>query len=158
MGNSKPQLDPEKCAEIARTCACFNFRKASRSVTQLYDQILAPGGLRSTQLVILLASYLLGSVSMARMARELVMDRSTLTRNLQPLVSQKLLTISSAKGRNSKSVELTEAGTEALCNSIQYWERAQGHLVGKLGAERLNQIMEDLGTIVEATRSGTANS
>src|SRR5476651_2814628 len=66
------ESDESKLAEMARTCACFNFRKASRSVTQLFDQILAPTGLRSTQLVILMTGQLLGPSSIARLAQDLV--------------------------------------------------------------------------------------
>ena len=93
MSCDLPEIDAAKLAEMARTCACFNFRKASRSVTQLFDQMLAPTGLRSTQLVILITGELLGPSSIARLARELVMDRSTLTRNLKPLLSMGLLQI-----------------------------------------------------------------
>ena len=45
MSDDIPEIDQKKLAEMARTCACFNFRKASRSVTQLFDQILAPSGI-----------------------------------------------------------------------------------------------------------------
>src|SRR5215813_7592579 len=109
--------DDRKLAEMARTCACFNFRKASRSVTQLFDQVLAPSGLRSTQLVILITSQLLGPSSIARLARELVMDRSTLTRNLKPLLSTGLLQFVRASSSKHKSVELTQQGRAALVNA-----------------------------------------
>ena len=101
---------------MARTCACFNFRKASRSVTQLFDQILAPAGLRSTQLVILITGQLLGPSSIARLARELVMDRSTLTRNLKPLMNMGLLQFSQGDGKH-KAVEVTVEGQAALLRS-----------------------------------------
>ncbi len=45
--------DSETLAEAGRVCACFNFRKASRAVTQFFDVALQPSGLRSTQFVIL---------------------------------------------------------------------------------------------------------
>ena len=97
MRSDIPEIDRAKLAEMARTCACFNFRKASRSVTQLFDQILAPTGLRSTQLVILMTGQLLGPSSIARLARELVMDRSTLTRNLKPLLNLGMLQLSKSE-------------------------------------------------------------
>ncbi len=65
--DSQSQLDMAKFSEMASSCACFQFRKASRSVTQLYDQILAPVGLRSTQVVILVASQVLGTCGFARL-------------------------------------------------------------------------------------------
>jgi DNA-binding MarR family transcriptional regulator len=148
-----PEIDDKKLAEMARTCACFNFRKASRSVTQLFDQILAPTGLRSTQLVILITSQLLGPSSIARLARELVMDRSTLTRNLKPLMNLGLLHFAQGDANKHKAVELTVEGQAALIRSAPYWEQAQTHLVNKFGSEDWNRIMADLGAIVEATRS-----
>lgn len=146
-------LDREKCLEMVATCASFNFRKASRSVTQLYDQILAPIGLRSTQLVLLLAAEVLGPCGLARLARELVMDRSTITRNLQPLVTQGLLEISGKSGRGGKAVEITAAGKRAIANSVPYWEEAQSHLIRNLGNERWERMMEDLAGVVTATRT-----
>jgi len=147
-----PEIDDKKLAEMARTCACFNFRKASRSVTQLFDQILAPTGLRSTQLVILMTARLLGPSSIARLARELVMDRSTLTRNLKPLMNMGLLQFTHGESGKHKSVELTVDGAAALIRSAPFWEQAQSHLVNRFGEEAWNRIMADLTAIVEATR------
>jgi DNA-binding MarR family transcriptional regulator len=148
-----PEIDDAKLAEMARTCACFNFRKASRSVTQLFDQILAPTGLRSTQLVILITGQLLGPSSIARLARELVMDRSTLTRNLKPVMNMGLMRFTPGTGGKQKSVEITIDGQAALIKSAPLWERAQSHLVGRFGPDAWNRIMGDLGAIVDATRS-----
>ena len=148
-----PEIDEKKLAEMARTCACFNFRKASRSVTQLFDQVLAPSGLRSTQLVILVTGQLLGPSSIARLARELVMDRSTLTRNLKPLMNLGLLRLSQGDGGKHKSVEVTAEGQAAVLRSAPYWEQAQSHLVNRFGSDSWNHIMNDLAAIVEATRS-----
>ncbi len=153
MRSSYPDIDNSKLAEMARTCACFNFRKASRSVTQLFDQTLAPTGLRSTQLVILITSQLLGPSSIARLARELVMDRSTLTRNLKPLLSLGLLRFAAAGDGKHKSVELTDEGLVALSKAAPYWQRAQTHLVGQFGSDHWSRIMTDMAAIVEATRS-----
>ena len=91
-------LDQQTCREIVANCACFNFRKASRSVTQLFDQILRRLVWRSTQLVILVTCEALGPCGLVRLARELVMDRSTVTRNLRPLISQGFLQVTGKSG------------------------------------------------------------
>ncbi|MGD9720404.1 MAG: MarR family winged helix-turn-helix transcriptional regulator [Pirellulales bacterium] len=156
MECDSPGIDPAKLGEMARTCACLNFRKGSRSVTQFFDQTLAPTGLRSTQLVILIAGELLGPSSIARLARELVMDRSTLTRNLRPLLNMGLLELSAAENGKHKSVAVTDRGRAALIGAAPYWERAQTHLVNRFGAEHWNRIIGDLAGIVEATRSSVA--
>ena len=93
-----PTPDPRLLAEAARVCACFNFRKASRAVTQLFDAVLHAGGLRSTQFVILVAVSLDKVARLPDLARVLNLDRSTLTRNLQPLVREGLRNV--AAGAN----------------------------------------------------------
>ncbi|REK11457.1 MAG: MarR family transcriptional regulator [Planctomycetota bacterium] len=153
MEQDIPEIDQQKLAEMARTCACFNFRKASRSVTQLFDQILAPTGLRSTQLVILITGQVLGPSSIARLARELVMDRSTLTRNLKPLMNMGLVQFTRGDGGRQKAVEVTTEGQQALLRSAPYWQQAQTHLVNRFGTEQWERIMADLSSIVDATRS-----
>ena len=152
MGQGK-QLDPAACAEMARVCACLGFRKASRSVTQLYDQFLNPCGLRSTQLVVLLSAYVLGSSNLRRLADELAMDRSTLTRNLKPLIAQRLLQTMPAKGRGrSKVIEVTPRGQELLLTAAPLWEQAQNALRERLGGERLGRVVEDLAAVTSAVR------
>lgn len=153
MHSDASAISADKLGEMARTCACFNFRKASRSVTQLFDQALAPTGLRSTQLVILITSELLGPSSIARLARELVMDRSTLTRNLKPLLNSDLLRISKAEHAKQKMVATTDIGRLALVNAVPYWERAQKHLVERLGTSHWDELMRELAGIVETTRA-----
>ncbi len=145
------QIDSAKCSEIAESCACFNFRKASRSVTQLFDRMLAPVELRSTQFVVLVASQVLGPCGFARLARELVMDRSTITRNLQPLLSQGYLKASGKGGRRGKTVEITAEGQDKLASAVPYWEKAQAQLMTRLGAD-FRRMMTDLSMVVSATK------
>jgi len=66
-------------------CNCLALRQASRHVTQFYDQFLAAAGLRTTQFSILARLRRLGPMTISVLAADLVMDRTTLGRNLQPL-------------------------------------------------------------------------
>src|SRR5580765_2078802 len=87
---SKKKIDSatlEKCLE----CACLTFRQASRVVTQLFDEVLLPTGLFSTQLPVLVLLGVHGPMSITRLAELLVMDRTTLTRNLKPLLKKDYL-------------------------------------------------------------------
>ncbi|MGH8659094.1 MAG: MarR family winged helix-turn-helix transcriptional regulator, partial [Gammaproteobacteria bacterium] len=99
-----------KCQQVARQCACFNLRKATRAVTQLYDEVLRETGIRVTQLTLLVAAYLSGEIPISQMAEVLVMDRTTLTRNLKPLEAQGLIAIRSGADRREKLVTLTTRG------------------------------------------------
>ena len=64
------QLSPDDLVQVATQCACGNFRKATRAVTQFFDECLEPTGLRSTQFVILAAVGAMQPTSIARLARE----------------------------------------------------------------------------------------
>jgi DNA-binding MarR family transcriptional regulator len=149
-------LDPSTCALMARTCACLGFRKASRLVTQLYDECLAPCGLRSTQLVVLLAANILGSSNLRELADELAMDRSTLTRNLKPLIGQRLLRVVASKGRGrSKSIVVTVRGHEKLCEAAPLWQEAQNTMRARLGDDQLRRVLGDLAAVTQSVRKSS---
>ena len=79
------RLQKEQIQFYVDACASFNLRKAARVMTQFFDQILRPTGLRSTQLVILLAAGLQGKPRCPNCPRPWFPDRTTLTRALRPL-------------------------------------------------------------------------
>jgi DNA-binding MarR family transcriptional regulator len=104
-------------------------RKAARTVTQLFDEVLQPTGLRSTQFTLLVAVALLGEAPVTKLSEALVMDRTTLARNLKPLESQGLLTLETGTDRRRHLVRLTERGRQALTTALPYWEQAQRRVV-----------------------------
>jgi len=144
-------VDPSVCAEAAAICACLNLRKASRAVTQHFDSTLAPSGLRSTQFVILAAIRAeTEPVLLPDLASGLNVERSTLTRNLQPLERTGLLTVRRAKDSRASCVRLTPKGTRLLGRTIPLWEEAQARFVGRLGARRWRSMLENLIEAVDA--------
>jgi DNA-binding MarR family transcriptional regulator len=147
---SKP-TGPEFWAEVLRTCGNFNLRKATRVVTQLYDDILQPTGLRSTQVVLLVALAAEGEMSMSYMARELIMSPSTLSRTLSPLERDGLIDITSS-GKRGKLVRLTAAGESALLNAVPYWQKAQEKFLEQVGATPWTELNERLADLIAATR------
>lgn len=152
MREQHSQASLAKCTEIAGVCACFNFRKASRAVTQLYEEILQPSGLLGTQFTLLVAISLAGSVTITRLAQELVMDRTTLTRNLKPLKRQGLIEIEPGQDQRTRVVMLTDKGRKALAKAIPLWEQAQAHVVQGLGQNRWSTLLSDLSDTVLLTR------
>jgi len=146
-------MRPEDSAAAAAVCACFHFRRASRAVTQLFDTILAPSGLRSTQFVILVAVHAAdGPVSLPDLANALGVDRSTLTRNLQPLRKAGLLRAVSNKRSRASHVRLTAKGTRVLNEAAPLWEEAQTRFVAKLGERRWPSLLGELDGVVSAAR------
>jgi DNA-binding MarR family transcriptional regulator len=133
----------ENCA----ACACFNIRKASRSITQHYDKALQPSGLRATQFSILAVLSSAGSITITRLSRYLVMDRTTLTRNLKPLVKRRFIQIKSGGDLRTRTVKLTTRGRTAVLNALPLWEGVQDDIISKLGTERFNSFIRDLSEV-----------
>ncbi len=125
-------------------CVGFNTRRATRLVTQYYDKALAPIGLRSTQYSLLSALSMLGEASMQDMTTMMAMDRTTLTRNLRPLLKMGLVKVSVGSDRRARPIKITPKGKSALENALPFWEKAQSHILDKLGAENWDQIMRGL--------------
>jgi len=141
----KPKsLDKVSCLEMGRTCLCFNIRKAARAITHLYDRFLRPAGLRATQFALLMAARINGPVTLTRLAKITVMDRTTLTRNLVVLEKRGFITIQSGEDRREREVSLTPIGYEILEKAASLWAQAQGHIQEGLGMERLENLLCDL--------------
>ena len=146
----------ELCWEMARSCVCFNLRKATRLVTQLYDAALRPSGLKTTQLTVLVAVNLGGSVPMSTLADLLGMDRTTLTRNLKSLREAGLVASAAGEDRRSRLISLTEAGRTALETTLPLWQEAQRRATELLGEERSGQltpILTEVSRLVAQTRT-----
>src|SRR5213075_3104082 len=96
-------------------CNCLALRQAARHISQFYDQHLASTGLRTTQFSILAKLSRLGPMTINSLARELVMDRTTLGRTMLPLERDGLIVINDGTlDRRSKQLHLTRAGVERL--------------------------------------------
>jgi DNA-binding MarR family transcriptional regulator len=134
-------------------CACFNLRKVTRAVTQLYGEMLRPAGLRVTQFSLLVAVRMAGPVGVTRLAEITVMDRTTLTRNLELLQKQGLIEIAAGADRRSRIVTLTAAGNAAIAEALPFWKKAQLHVVNSLGQECWADMLTDLGELVALTNA-----
>src|SRR5258708_20738115 len=96
-------------------CNCFAVRSAARHVTQFYDQFLAPSGLRTTQFSILARLKRLGPLTINALARDMVMDRTTLGRNILPLQRDRLIRIqTAASDRRAKELHLTKTSQKPM--------------------------------------------
>jgi DNA-binding MarR family transcriptional regulator len=118
-------------------CTCLAVRQAARHITQLYDQHLAPAGLRTSQFSILVKLKRLGPMTINALADEMVMDRTTLGRNILPLEREGLLSITPGRrDRRSKELRLTDAGLERLRAGYEGWKKAQRQFAVAFGDER----------------------
>ncbi|MFC7048552.1 MarR family winged helix-turn-helix transcriptional regulator [Emcibacter nanhaiensis] len=125
MGNQGPEISKSELKKYIDTCVCLNIRKASRAVTRLYDEALQGTGVRYTQLIILMVLDHLDNITVSGLAEELVMDTSTVARNLRPLEKQKLISVIPGKDRRQRIVSLTDKGHDVVKDGLQHWRVAQ---------------------------------
>jgi len=131
-------------------CNCFAVRSAARHVTQLYDRFLASSGLRTTQFSILAKLKRTGPLTINALARDMLMDRTTLGRNIQPLERDGLIRIKpAANDRRAKELRLTRGGEKRYQAAISGWSQAQARFEEIYGAERAAELRAMLRAVVE---------
>jgi len=139
--NSEPDTSNiQRCA----ACACLNLRKASRAVTQAFDKIMQPSGVRATQFPVLAVLAMAGPMTITGLSQVLVMDRTTLARNLKPLEKQGLISTAKGEDRRTKTVTLTQKGADVLNKAMPMWEEAQNLVVERMGEDRWQSLLESL--------------
>ena len=135
-------LSPEECN-------CFAIRAAARHVTQFYDQVIAPTGLRTTQYSILSKLKRRGPLTINALAEDMVMDRTTLGRNILPLERDELIRVEpAASDRRAKELHLTKAGERRLETARKRWSVAQGQFEASFGPKRAAELRALLRAVV----------
>ena len=136
-------------APRTQDCNCLALRQAARYVTQFYDQFLAPTGLRATQFSILAKLKRIGPLTINALAADLVMDRTTLGRNVRPLQRDGLVAIVQGRtDRRSKELHLTQAGAARLRPALKAWTEAQTRFDAAFGRDRATDLRTLLATVI----------
>jgi DNA-binding MarR family transcriptional regulator len=140
--------------DFATSCACFNLRKAARAITSLYDEALRPAGIRATQLTLLMGIAAAEQPTISQLAELLVMDRTTLARDLKPLAAQGLVTIVAGDDRRTRLVQLTVAGRHTLNDALPLWHQAQTRMITDgLGRDEWHALYGALQDVVRIARA-----
>ena len=122
-------------------CNRLAVRQAARHITQFYDQFLAASGLRTTQFSILAKLRRLGPMTINGLAADLVMDRTTLGRNILPLERDGLIAVEKeSRDRRSKALRVTEAGEARFRAAAKVWAQAQKQFEAAFGARRAKDM------------------
>jgi DNA-binding MarR family transcriptional regulator len=113
-----------------RDCICSAYRRATRALTQHYEAQFRGSGLRGTQFTVLATLVQTGPIPSTRLAKQLGMERTTLTRNLKPLEDRSLITISAGQvslGQDARvrEVAITKEGTALALKLLPRWQQAQ---------------------------------
>ncbi|MFE7722689.1 MarR family winged helix-turn-helix transcriptional regulator [Nocardia rhizosphaerihabitans] len=138
-----------KTAIEAQECTNLKLRQLTRMVTRHYDPYIAQSGLKNTQYALLSYVVRLGPIRPGDLAKRMQMDASTLTRNMQPLVTQGWLNIGAGHDARSRLVEATETGHAKRAEGHRAWKEAQTALNERLGTERVAALHELLDSCIE---------
>lgn len=126
-------------------CNNAALRKAARRLGILYDDVLAPSGLKATQFSLLTQIFDDGNPTMAELAKSLVMDLSAMRHSLGPLMRDGLVRVRAEHGdRRVKRVVLTPAGLAKFKETMQLWKKAQGRFERALGLARATKLRSEL--------------
>jgi DNA-binding MarR family transcriptional regulator len=140
-------------------CNCFAVRAAARHVTQFYDHFLAPTGLRTSQFTILAKLQRKGPLTISELAEDMVMDRTTLSRNILPLERDDLISIEpAASDRRAKALHLSRAGERRLLAATKVWSQAQARFATVFGAKRGADFRATLRAVVASEFVATGQS
>jgi DNA-binding MarR family transcriptional regulator len=121
---------------------CATFRRASRALTQIYDQGLRPAGLRATQFTVLQVLSRVGEVSQGTLGEILAMDSTTLTRTLRIMVREGWIAERRGKDRRERLLRLARTGRLQFQRARPAWEKAQAQLGRQLGDTRWRDLMK----------------
>jgi DNA-binding MarR family transcriptional regulator len=122
-------------------CMCASLRRASRVLTQHYDEALRPLGLRATQFTVLQALSLVGEVSQGKLGEILAMDSTTLTRTLEIMCGHGWIVKRYGKDRRERRLRLSKAGEAQLNRALPSWQEVQERLRHQLGNGRWDNLM-----------------
>jgi DNA-binding MarR family transcriptional regulator len=134
-------MSKRSAADELAKCTCLRLRKATRRVTQIYDQMLEPSGLTIAQFSLLARLWPDANLSIGELAEALVTDPTTLTRNLKPLLERGLLrTFNDAADRRRRMIGLTDTGRAIVPVAHPLWRKAQEQLATLLGAREIASL------------------
>lgn len=143
-------MTQKKRTDVHR-CACTNLRQAARVVTQAFDHALAASGLRITQMSVLTALSYFGPKTINELADAMVLDRTTLGRNLRPLQRDGYVAIEAGKDdRRTRKLVLTKKGAATAAKALDNWADAQTGFENAIGIENAKALLKLLRQVVKA--------
>ena len=124
-------------------CTCFKLRKLTRTMSRLYDQHMAAVGLKTTQYSVL-TNAAREALPVAELAERLGTERTTLTRNLKPLIDARWVTLEAGADSRQRIVTITPAGRAKVAEAYVAWRAAQDALEQLLGTATVRALHAQL--------------
>ena len=150
MSNKLPRASFAEVSQVPASCMSMHIRRASRMLTQVYDEALRPARLVSNQFTLLVAIYLAESKPITRLAQQLSTDQTTMTRNLKILEKRGLVAIEPGEDRRVKWVSLTDEGQAVLVQALPLWKQAQAEVMQHFGEQNWKMLLSLLAKVKAA--------
>jgi DNA-binding MarR family transcriptional regulator len=131
-------------------CMCAGLRRASRALTQCYEEELRPVGLRATQFTVLQVLSLAGEVTQGELGRMLAMDSTTLTRTLKIMSRHGWIGKRRGTDRREWRLRLSKTGEAQLKRALPHWEKAQAQLRLQLGQHQWDELARLTNNVTDA--------
>lgn len=123
-------------------CLALYLRKANRVITQIYDHNMSHHGIKVTQFSILRAVSYMGEASHRTLQEALVLDQTTLSRNLKPLIRDGFLNAIPGEDRREKLITLSSSGKTLFNSAKKDWKKSQKLIAEALGEKMTHQLLE----------------
>src|SRR5271155_5795365 len=133
----------------ALPCMCASFRRTARALTSFYEEALRPTRLRATQLTILQVLSRAGDVPQGRLAEELAMDSTSLTRTLAIMRRRGWVAERRGKDQRERLLRLSRGGAAKLKRVTPVWNKVQARLGGKLGERGWKNLLRLTNRVTE---------
>ncbi len=130
-------------------CLAHALRRADRVISQLYNEHLAPLGLRVTQFSVLRALDLMGKTTAAQLREALVLEQATISRALKPLIRDGYIQVEPGVDGREKQLSLSKQGKQLYNKALVPWQQAQEKLQAKLGKQSAKDLINLSNLIVE---------
>ncbi len=134
-------------------CTCFRLRKLARLVSQRYDRELAQVGININQYSILRRASA-HPRALGELARELGMDRTTLSRDVKPLIAAGWVELASGEDARQRMVKVTANGKRLVARAQPIWRQAQDAIEASMGKANIDALHARLDQAAQSLDSG----
>jgi len=142
--------------KLLSECALFDIQRASRVVASLYNSHLRDADTTVAQWSLLRNIAAMQPVSIGRLAEALAMERTSVTRLVEPLIHQRLARGKSGDDKRVRNLEVTSKGMEKIRAGEKHWRAAQHELMDTLGSGKWLAMRDSLRSTIRLVRERNA--
>lgn len=138
----------QKTRGVGARCLCLNARRAARRLSRRFDEAFRPLGLTNGQFSLLAALNRPAPPTLGAVARDLAMDRTSLTATLKPLERRRLVTSRvDPEDRRGRRLRLTAKGRGLLARALPLWEHTHAEVAALLEPGAADALRSALGSL-----------